>query len=311
MREKRKASHVSYISTRHLRPYHSIDFQNYSPSLILLWAHQHSQLYSHLCLDVTREVVSYLSACELLPGIYNGHLCVANAHSEMFRLVPSIERDWRFILLVDDSTAICIAEVNEAYLAYWLDLLTLGISEFLMLQPSLWTLHPCYLSQTLYVFWYTSVDYKVRKYSVNHEQWSPLTNTEIHGSIIILVPHVTRIFIFLCNQTYQVFNTLTDQTCSQTALPWGLELHANCPWAISSEGKLLFLGRGNTFWTWDWETNTTSYVFELPGKGLYPEYQGATLLIGKKMYWLGRGSQLIHSFNIEKLEKRTAKLLQG
>lgn len=307
MREKRTASQV--LNIRRLRLWHTRDSHGARSSLLLLWAQRCSPLFSPLGRNVTREVASYLSLCRLLPGIYEGHLFVVNVYSETFRLVTSAANDWSNILLADDYTAICFSRGRDAYLVGWLDMLTLGFRELPALQTSQnYGISACYLSQTIYVLWRCSSVF--HKFTVRDKQWSPLIHTKIIGFANLLVPHINSICIFsYILKTFQIFNTLTNQLGNHIALQTGLHLKESSPWVKSADGKLLLLGRGNALWTWDWEANTATKASKVTGSA-QPATQGVTLLLGREMYWLGENSRQIHRFNIETLEKQSARLLQ-
>lgn len=310
MREKRKAGQVSSINTRRLRLLKKKGLHDYRPSVCLFWAQSHSPLFSPLCLNVIREVTSYLAIYRLLPGIFGGRLYVVNACFETFRAVPIENLLWEITLLVDDTTAICLAWNETAYSVHLLDMLTLGLRELPALQASYshWP-SSCYLSKILYVFLYDPSGYNIYKYCTSQKLWFPPTQVQLNYTISVLAPHNSSIYLFFYYATYQIFDTLTDQLGSSIALPRGLQLYRNCPCVKSAEGKLLCLGMANTLWTWDWQSDAASYTFEVPKGRAMPDYQGVTLFLGKEMYWLGCHTQLIYKFNIETLEKRTAKMV--
>lgn len=308
MREKRKTAQVSSINTKRLRIWHTRNFQD--ACTYLLWTQSHSPLFSRLCRNVTREVASYLSLCGLLPGVYDGRLFVVNAYSETFREVPLAKLSWYRTLLVDDSTAICIAWAKPSYTLYWLDMLTLDIRKLptLTTTTSSYELQCCFLSQTVYAFFSYSPD--SQEYPVKDKQWQSLPNLEINEIIDLLVPHISSIYLFLYSNTLQIFNTLTGELGNEIDFPTDFELNYNSPWVKSAEGKVLCLGKENILWIWDWETNTSMKVLETQAVEIHPNTQGVTLLLGRKMYWLWSGSRQIQRFHTKRIERRGKLLLE-
>ena len=104
------------------------------------------------------------------------------------------------------------------------------------------------------------------------------------------------------NMSFRVFNTLTDQLSSSTAIPTPVLLHKNCPW-VTLKGKLLCLAKENSLWTWDMDTNTASHTPEKPKGLICAKAQGIALLLGKEMYWMGDRKNMLYKFDLEKLQK--------
>lgn len=241
MREKRKISQIS--NTWRLRLWRTRDCQD--ARAFLFWAQRYSPLLARLCRNVTREVASFLSISSLLPGIYDGHLFVVNFYSQTVREIPFGKRNLANILLADDNTAICFTDCTKKWLVYCLDLLTLEIRELPTLQTfTMHRVHPCYLSQTIYAFWHSSSD--SQKYSLIYKQWSRIPHTKIPDFVNILVPHISSIYIFLhFSKAYQTLTLLPISLATEQQSQRISSLITSL-WVKSPDGKLLYLGKGNT-----------------------------------------------------------------
>lgn len=287
MREKRKCKKAAPIHRN--RPWCEEAQQAQYSSVLLLWALLYSPVFSSLCRNVTREVVSYVSVSRLLPMVIRGgHLWVANICTEKCYEVSPFLFNWCDFIPVDRSRVVCIArEAN--FLVYHLNMFTLELTKLTNLpETGIRGSFPsyCCISTALYVLY--SIPNHNQKFSLCGKQWSSLPNPDpLWNYIKFLVPYLNNIFIFFDDKGYQIFNTPTEQFQGFYPFPAPVTLHWDCPRVVEGD-QLLCVHKGYTLWTLNLTTHQTTLTTETSMSEECPKTRGLALLVGKDIYWVDR-----------------------
>lgn len=166
----------------------------YDPSILLLWVRSRSPLLRRLCLNVIREVGTYVCVPVLLPGLYRGDLYLVDLQTLKYRCVKSFttKKGKRPIFHpIDCSAAIYMQCTRSGYLAYWLSFTTLKFT--MMSGHTLSPIEPsiCVLSGNIYVFRTNDVN---EKYAVRHQEWYPIASLRFFTPISLLIPYKDRLY---------------------------------------------------------------------------------------------------------------------
>lgn len=305
MREKRKAQTFDPIKRIRPWPYKkSVP----SPFLLLIWTRFQVPLLSRLCINVTREVASYLNELVRLPGLAYGFIYMVNTVTRAFRAETSPFPGYDTqILPIDNTAALCMHRSNKTseryYEVCWLDYETWTYTDLPGLIESAAEPKACYTLGEIYMFRDALTHLPVspgEHYSVSSKKWSILSSPHPYEHVHFIFPVKANIYLLTLTGNQVAFQVFTPAANLFTA-PILIDFLGKFNGGVYVQANETILSvRNNGLWSWNWKTHQVTMKKTL--RGGKPPSLGCVMgmLVGRELFWISFGN--VNRYDIDKRE---------
>jgi len=281
-----------------------------SPSVLLLWVYRYSS--SRLCLNVVREVTTYYPCLIFLAGIYKTRLYLVDIHSCMVVSVHSLDMTGQRLFFLKQNSLLCAGyQFNyEMKVVNFFPIVIKKLPQQITGNFPYW--FQVY-NELLYAFPLQLGNSE--KYSFATKQWEVIPhNNFLHTFPLFSVTWKDCCWFYNRKSTDRETGEFLRYDFTRNTFIARVEdkfLHINIAnTVVNGEGNLLIIGHLSCVHHFNLETITYRCVGHPKHPKKQSKWQGYSLVVGEKMYWLNEESPELRKISMgKKIEKKAVKLI--